>query len=298
MPTLLTPIGKREGGVRCTYSQGMIDREEDWHFLVDSGRNLDGSPLNISRADVLFNTPGLPIIGVTILDGMLCIGGDATRKDENASIWDVNLTFSTSIDQDDPNNGQQQGDPTLWVPVRQTMWELKEEFSQTDVNNNPVLNTAGMPFSTGTVKRRYLPAWEFTQFESISVTDNDVLGRMSVVNSASWPPSNPKPAKTWLCKVLESVVGFYMGYRCRMTKYRIVHDPQKWTQKRPSVGPKYLSGGKLYPYLIRGTEVEGKLTSSGDRVTDEEGATISGRTLAIVEVDDFAAVPFTFLRIT
>ncbi len=170
---------------------------------------------------------------------MLCKGADAVRDDDHALIWRVTLTFSTNVDQDDAQNGQQQGDPTLWVPIRRLLYEVKEEVSDTDINGNVILNTANLPYDTGVLKRRYLPVWEFTQWEPLTVTDNDILDRMSVVNSASWPPSQPKPAKTWLCKVLDSVVGFYAGYRCRMTTYRLIYDSQDWTEKRPSVGWHY-----------------------------------------------------------
>lgn len=294
MPTLLTTEGTRVGGIRATYSKGFVDREEDWHFLVDGGRNGNGSPLNIDRSTILFNTPGLPIIGVTVLNGMLCIGGDATRKDENASIFDVNLTFSTSIDQDDASNGQQQGDPTTWIPVRRTMWEIKEEVSETDASGNAIVNTADQPFSTKMVRRRRLPAWEFTQFEPLSVTDDDIIARAEVMNSSSY---KGKPAKTWLCTVQDSTVGFYVGYRCRMTIYRLVYDFKKWTEKRLSIGFLYKSSGDRFPYVVRGQVIEGPLTSSGDRVINESGVTISGRSIATVELDPVPAVPFNFLRI-
>jgi hypothetical protein len=294
MPTLLTPIGTREGGIRCNYSKGFIDREEDWHFRVDSGRNNDGSPINVDRSTVLFNTPGLPIIGVTIMGGMLCIGGDATRKDELASVWDVTLTFSTNVDEDDASNGQQQGDPTTWIPVRRTMWEVKEEVSETDASNNPCVNTADQPFSTKMVRRRRLPAWEFTQFEPLSVTDDDIIARAEVMNSGVY---KTKPAKTWLCTVQDSTVGFYMGFRCRMTVYRLVYDFKKWTEKRLSIGYLYKDGSNRFPYVVRGQVIEGPLTSAGNRVIDENGATISGRTLATVELDSVPAVSFSFLRI-
>lgn len=294
--TLLTPRGTREGGVRCTYNEGVIDREEDWHFNVRSDQ------VDVNRNDVLYNTPGLPLIGVTISNGMLCKGGDAERDPGDAKLWRVSLTFSTSVDQNDANNNtaQQQGDPTLWVPVRRLMWETKEEISQTDANGNPILNTAGQPFEGGIVKRRYLPAWEFVQWEPLSVTDLQILERMSVVNNGTWPPTNGKPAKTWQCRVLDSVVGFYSGYRCRMTTYRVVYDVEKWTEKRPSIGTSYRIGGgsgSLTDYIVKGSKIKGKLTSTGDRVTGEDGVDIAGRTLGVVEVDIHPTTSFSFLRI-
>jgi hypothetical protein len=293
MPFLLTPDGTREGGIRGTYSKGIIDREEDWHFNVRADSKYQ------QRSDILFNTPGLPIIGATILNGMLCVGGDATRDPDDALLWRVSMTFTTSIEQDDAQNGAQQGDPTLWIPVRRTMWETKEEVSDTDASGNPCVNTADQPFETKVVRRRRCPAWEFVQWEPLSVTDSDILTRAECINSGAWPPgAGSKPAKTWMCQVMDSSVGFYAGYRCRMTIYRLVYDFKKWTDKRLSVGYLYKSSSNRFPYVVRGQVIQGPLTSTGDRVIDENGATISGRTLATVELDQVTAISFSFLRIT
>lgn len=290
MPTLLSPDGTREGGIRATYNSGLIDREEDWHY------NVLADDKNQNRSDILFNTPGLPMVGATIMNGMLCKGGDAQRDPDNALLWRVTLTFTTSVDQDDANggSGQQQGDPTLWIPVRRTMWETKEELSDTDASGNACVNTADQPFETRVVRRRRLPVWEFAQWESLSVTDDDILARAEVMNSGIY---KGKAAKTWLCTVQDSVVGFYAGYRCRMTIYRLVYDFKKWTDKRLSVGYLYKNGGNRFPYVVRGQVIQGPLASNGDRVIDENGATISGRTIATVELDQMPAVSFSFLRI-
>ena len=289
MPTLLSPDGLRDGGIRADYNNGMIDREEDWHYNVLADSKLQ------NRADILFNTPGLPMVGSTIMNGMLCKGGDAQRDPDKALLWKVALTFTTNVDQDDANaGGQQQGDPTLWIPVRRTMWETKEEVSDTDASGNPCVNTADQPFETKVVRRRRLPAWEFTQWEPLSVTDDDIIARAEVMNSGTY---KGKAAKTWLCTVQDSSVGFFAGYRCRMTIYRLVYDFKKWTEKRLSVGYLYKDSSNRYPYVVRGQVIQGPLTSSGNRVIDEAGATISGRTLATVELDQVPAVSFSFLRI-
>lgn len=292
MPTLLTPDGLREGGIRADYNKGFIDREEDWHYYVMADNKYQ------DRMAILFGTPGLPMIGATIKNGMLCKGGDAQRDTDFPLKWKVTLTFTTSVEGDDQNNGQQQGDPTLWIPVRRTMWETKEEVSDTDASGNPCVNTAGQPFETKVVRKRRCPAWEFTQWEPLSVTDEMIIDRAEVMNSAPWPPTSSKPAKTWLCTVQDSTVGFFAGVRCRMTIYRVVYDFKKWTDKRLSVGYLYQNGSNRFPYTVRGQVIQGPLTSTGDRVIDENGATISGRTLATVELDQVPAVALAdFLRI-
>lgn len=294
MPTLLSPRGTREGGIRANYVNGMIEREEDWHF------NVLADDIDQNRSDILFNTPGLPIIGVTISNNMLCKGGDAQRDQEKALLWRVALTFTDSLDSNDAanNNAQQGGDPTLWVPVRRLLYEQKEEVMDTDPSGNPCVNTADQPFETKVTRKRFCPAWEFVQFDPISVSDIAVLAHNEAINNAAWPTGSGLLAKTWFCRVLDSVVGFYAGYRCRMTTYRVVYDFKKWTDKRLSVGYLYKNGSNRYPYVVRGQVIQGPLTSTGDRVIDEAGATISGRTLATVELDQGPAVDFTtFLRV-
>lgn len=293
MPNLLSPNGTREGGIRCNYSGGVISREEDWHY------NVMADDRNQDRSAILFSTPGLPLIGVTVLNGMLCVGGDAQRDPDNALLWRVSLTFSTDVGQDDPNNNgnQQGGDPTLWVPVRRTMWEYKEETSDTDASGNPIVNTADVPYETRMVRRRKLPVWEFTQFEPLSVTDDIIVSRQESTNNATWPTGSGRAAKTWLCTVIDSSVGFFAGFRCRVTTYRLVYDFKKWTDKRPSIGYLYKSSSNRFPYVVRGQVIQGPLTSTGDRVLDESGATIAGRTAAISEFDLYPSINFNFIRI-
>lgn len=287
MPTLKSPNGTREGGIRATYTNGIIEREEDWHYdvLADS--------VYQDRLDILFNTPGLPKIGVDVINGMLVKAGDAQRDRDHALLWRVSLTLTTSVDNNDAQNGgQQQGDPTLWTPVRELKWEVKEEVVDTDASGNPLVNTADQPFETKMIRRRMCPAWEFVLWEPLSVTDEMILSRNEVTNSATWPSGSSRVAKTWLMRVLDSKVGFYAGYRCRMTTYRVTYDFKKWTDKRLSVGYLYKSGSNRFPYVVRGQVIQGPLTSGGDRVIDENGATISGRTLATVEFDLFPSVAF------
>ncbi len=287
MPALLTPNGKREGGIRASYNNGIIDREEDWHFdvLADSKEQ--------DRFDILFNTPGLWKIGIDIINGMLVKSGDAQRHPDHALRWIVTLTLTTSVDQNDANaGGQQQGDPTLWIPVRRLLWEPKEEVVDTDASGNPLVNTADQPFETKMVRRRNCPAWEFTVWDNLSVTDEVMLSRTEVVNNATWPAGSSRVAKTWFLRVIDSTVGFFSGYRCRMTTYRATYDFKKWTDKRLSVGYLYKNGSNRFPYVVRGQVIQGPLTSTGDRVIDENGATISGRSLATIEFDLFPAVSF------
>lgn len=283
MPTLLTPDGTREGGIRTTYNAGLIEVEADYHFVVEADSLLQ------SRKDIVFNTPGLPLPG-DFIDGLKVRSQEANRNQDHGLRWEVVLTASNSLE-DTNNNGANTGDPTLWVPTEKILYEVKEEMSETDYSNTPIANSAGIPYSTGVMKRRYLPVWEFVQFEPASVGNLDLLSRMEVTNSATW---KGKAAKTWLCRVLDSYVGFFAGYRCRLVVYRLTYDEKKWTDKRLDKGDSYKSGSKLLPWINdAGVVIDGPLNGSGAMA----GTRSAPGTPAIREFDQYASVPFTFLRI-
>ncbi len=282
MPQLLTPLGKREGGIRASYENGIITREEDWHFQVRA------DSLTQDRGIILFGTPGLPIIGQTVTNGMLCKAGDAVRLDDDGYRWDAVFTFTNAQDEDSNQGNQNTGDPALWIPVRRTLSERIEEVLTKDASGTRIANSAGQPFDTGITIGRYLPVWEFTQWESASVTDEVIIDRNETVNSATF---KTKAAKTLLLKVVDSVVGFYYGYRCRMTTYRLTYNYKKWTHKRLDVGTVYKFGSDLLPYLDKsGNIILGALNGSGGKQT-------VGTAPAELEFDVFPTSNFSFLRI-
>ena len=281
MPTLLTPTGTREGGIRASYDKGFITREEDYHFVVQA------DDLQQARSEILFSTAGLPVIGQTVFNGMLCKGATGDRQKDHGLRWDAVFTFSNAVDEDD-NQQQNTGDPQLWVPIRRTMFERIEEIMTKDASGTRIATSAGQPFDTGISIGRHLPLWEFTQWESIGVSDFDIIGRNETVNTSSiWGGA----AKTWLLKVVDSVVGFYFGYRCRMTTYRVIYNYKKWTQKRLDVGTVYKSGSDLLPFLDKaGNVILGALDGSGAKQT-------VGTAPAELEFDIFPTSSFSFIRL-
>ncbi len=280
MPTLLTPDGTREGGVRSRWKNGIITTEEDWSFLVQA------DSLTQNRQEIIFGTAGLPVLG-TVFNNMMTVGKDASRTAEHGLVWRVTVTLSNEVDGDDQN--QQQGDPTTWIPVRQMLYERIEEVMTKDASGTVIANSAGQPFDTGIVQARYMPAWEFWQFDPISLTDEQMLAYAEVCNSTLW---KTKAAKTWLCKIIDSTVGFYYGYRCRVTQFRVVYNWKKWTTKRLDVGTVYKSGSNILPYLDdQGNQYLGPLNGSGGKVS-------AGSPPAELEFDRFPTVDFaTFLRV-
>ncbi len=284
MPTLLTPDGKREGGIRASYERGVITREEDWHFQVRADSLIQ------DRGIILFGTPGLPIIGQTVTNGMLCKSGDATRHPDDGLRWDAVFTFTNAQDEDNNQGQQNAGDPTLWIPIRKTLYDRTEEVFTKDINGKADVNSAKESFNSGFTISRKIPVWEFTQWESLSVTDEVLIDRNETVNSVTF---KGKAAKTLLLTVVDSAVGFYYGYRCRMTTYRLAYNVKKWTLKRLDVGYNYSDGTKLLPWLYDKTQILGPLNGSG-------GKSLSGGlpgTPAEIEFDIYQSSNFSFLRV-
>jgi len=110
-----------------------------------------------------------------------------------------------------------------------------------------------------------------------------------VVNSAEF---KGKAIKTLLCTVLSSVIGFYYGNRCRLTKYALRYNDKTWKHKRLDVGTVYLESGKLRPYLDdNGNVILGGLNGSGAKVSP-------GTKPSVLEFDQYSEVAFaTFLRV-
>ncbi len=288
MPTLLTPQGKNDGGIRASYERGIITREEDWHFQVRA------DSLTQDRGTILFGTPGLPTIGLTVFNGMICKSGDATRHPDDRLRWDVVFTFTNAQDEDNQGQGASTGDPTLWVPIRRTLYDRLEEAFDKDVNGKANVNSAGEAFMTSITIGRKIPVWEFTQWESAAITDEVLIERNETVNSTTY---KGKAAKTLLLTIVDSVVGFYYGYRCRMTTYRLAYNVKKWTLKRLDAGYNYKDGADLVPYRNKkGTDVIlGPLNGSGGRSLLGDG---SPGVPATLEFDIYQSTNFaSFLRI-
>jgi hypothetical protein len=115
-----------------------------------------------------------------------------------------------------------------------------------------------------------------------------MLTRDEVVNST---PFKGRAAKTLLCTITSSVIGFYYGRLRRLTQYRIIYNLRDWRDKRLDTGTVYLDAGTLKAYTdADGNVIEGALNGSGAKQT-------AGTAPAIRYFDKFATIDFnTFLR--
>jgi hypothetical protein len=282
MATVL--VGEQsEGKSSLRSSGGLPVLDETFHFLVRA------DSVNEDRVNVLY-TAGLPRVNVSVSSygSAVCRSVDAVRRSDQRKLWDVTATFSSEVTES--QGGQDSSEePTEWVPIYETKFERLQEVVTKDYNDDAVANSAGQPFESGLIRSRFIPIWEFYQFESAAITDEQVIGRNEVVNSVIF---KGRAVRTLLCTVLSSVVGFYYGRKLRLTRYALRYNKQNWKHKRLDVGTVYLSGGKLKAYLDdNGNVILGGLNGSGAKVA-------AGTEPAIREFAMYEEVAFAdFLRI-
>jgi hypothetical protein len=279
-----TLLGEQSQGKSSVRSSGGVPvLDETYHYLVRTSSAAE------DRLTVL-STAGLPQVGITLSSGgvAVCRAVDAVRREDQRTLWDVTATFSSEVEE---RQGTQavSGDPTAWIPIYETKFERLQEILTEDVDGDAIANSAGQPFETGIVRSRFIPIWEFYQFESASVDDEQVLERNEVVNSAIF---KGKDVHTLLCTVMSSVIGFYYGNRRRLTRYALRYNSKTWKHKRLDVGTVYLSDGKHKPYLDdNGNVILGGLDGLGAKVA-------VGTKPAVLEFDQYEEMAFAdFLRI-
>lgn len=266
--------------IRSVNGRPVIDQTFEFLVRADTVDELDLSVLQ---------SPGLPIVNSSVsASGYgICTSKRARRDPDVARLWNVEADFSTDVEESQ-GNPDPTSSPVAWVPVRETKSESIQEVVATDQSGDAVANSAGQPFSNGLTITRKIPVWEFYQFEPASVTDETVLGRSEVVNSGTYAG---KAAKTFLCTVLSSVIGFYYGQPLRFTRYSLKYNYKTWQHRRLDVGTVYLSGGNHLPYEDNsGNVILGALNGTGGKQT-------AGTAPAILSFDQFATSDFSFLRV-
>lgn len=278
-----TVIGEaRPGQASIRSRNGQPILEETYNFLVKAESKTT------SRISVL-STPGLPIVGQTVsaFGYSVCNGISATRRGNQPLYWDVSTTFSSEVDERQ-NNQNPQSDPQTWVPIYETKFERLQEVATKDQNGDAIANSAGQPFENGIIRNRFIPVWEFWQFENASVSDETIIARNEVTNSDVF---KGRAVGTLLCTVMSSVIGFYYGNRRRFTQYAIRYNSENWKHKRLDVGTVYLDTGTHKAYTdTEGNVILGGLNGSGAKVT-------VGNEPSVLEFDMYATANFaSFLR--
>ena len=274
---------QREGKSSIRSSGGLPVLDETYYHLVIADSTT------ADRLSVLA-TPGVPIPGFTTSawGGAICKHVEATRRPDQIRYWDIVSEFSSDVDERQ-SSFNPRTDPVTWIPTYETKFERLQENMTKDADGTAVANSAGQPFENGIIRARFIPMWEFFQFESADLTDEQVLDRNEVVNDATF---RGRLEKTLLCTVMSSVVGYYYGARRRLTRYSLRYNKQTWIHKRLDVGTVYLDAGAHKPYLdSAGNVMLGGLDGTGAKVT-------IGDPPAVLEFDQYPAIAFdSFLRV-
>lgn len=279
-----TFLGEQRPGESSIRSSGGVPvLDETYHHLVRA------DSATADRLSILA-TPGVPVPGITVSawGSALCKTVKAVRREDQILLWDITSEFSSEVDERQSSSNPRT-DPVAWIPIYETKFERLQETVTKDASNVAVANSAGQPFENGIIRARYIPIWEFFQFESASVTDETVIERNEVVNNATF---RGRAAYTLLCTVMSSVVGYYYGAQRRLTRYSLRYNVKTWKHKRLDVGTVYLDSGNHEPYLDAGGNVIlGGLNGSGAKVTP-------GTAPAVLEFDLFPTATFSdFLRV-
>lgn len=242
----------REGDVTLGYQNKQLVVNETYNYQIRVAVSGGTTYLDVDRADIL-NTVGLPIPRLTTSpSGMgTCTGTTATRDTKNVSIWNVKATFSSSVE-DNSQDSNPTTDPTTWVPLRETYLEPFETVLFKSTNNKPLVNGAAVPFANAPSVPKDNIRWDFAQFESVSVTDENIADRNNKLNNASY---KGRAKHTLLLKIRSSVVGRYYGSLRRLTEYSLVWNPENWHRKFANVGNSFRvkegADYKVYPYIYQ-----------------------------------------------
>lgn len=283
MPLLRGQSRKRGYKIRKSGISLTVEFEIEYYVLADS---VDQPLIEI------INTPGIPLIGDQ--DGPTrAVGHSADNDPNNALLYTVTIEYSSEVDDDSSGasqQGQDFGDPTLWVPIAEFAFETYSEVRLTDAAGNAVVNSAKQPFETGIPQKRSIVRYDFDQFEP-GTTDLDTISdRNETVNDAIFVG---KAAKTLLLTIRKATFGFYFGFRAWRIGYSLGYKKDDWRVKRLDIGNTFLSGGVLKPYEDdEGNRIVGPLDGAGAKQT-------AGTAPAILNFDTYATSTFSdFLRVT
>ena len=274
---------KREGATSLRSSGGIPLLDETYVFIVKATAKDE------PYLDVLA-TSGLPIPGVSLSPSGygICRSLSGDRWQDNPYYWNITAEYSSEVEENQ-NSQDPRTDPQVWVPIYETKFERLQEISTTDVDGDSIANSAGAPFETGVTLSRFIPIWEFFQFEPATVSDEQIIERNECVNEDVF---KLRPAKSLLLTIVSSTVGFYYGRKVRFTRYQCRYNKKKWTHKRLDVGTTYKSGSDLLPYTDKYNNVIlGALNGTG-------GKQAVGTAPAELTFDIYPSIRFAdFLRI-
>jgi hypothetical protein len=275
----------RQGQASVKKGQGTtLTYTSQWHFLVVTDDK------NTSREEVLFGTPGLPVVGLIYgAIQAICTGIDANRKKEEPTYWDVTCTFDTgSESQKQSASDPTSLDPTTWIPVFVVdSFETRDKVLKEDFSPTPkkCVNSAGSEFSEPLAVAETLCSFSFTQFEDPSLTLNTILARNEKVNATTFLGYTPRTLKL---NVTKAEQGYFASVAAWRIEYRVTYDPSDWDEDRLDVGPLTLTGESCRD-LNNKFKIVGNLNGSGVQ-TYGDPAVITFRTKETIEFSSFIRI--------
>jgi hypothetical protein len=284
---------KREGSATVTKGDGMtLKFKETYKFLVLTDSKY------VSREEVLLDTPGLPIVGLTsISNNLVCTSKSAERNGTNPLYWDVTCEFESQEEdqKQDPNNPSD--NPATWIPIfKVDSFETKERVIFTDFSTpvQRICNSAGQPFDQPLTKKLTFCVVSFTQFEDGGVDIQTIMDRNMKINDARFYFGNSASgaaARTLLCQVTSAELGYYNRYRCWRVGYKITYDPETHLERILDVGSSYVdpADNKLKPYMDEQNQfrIVGFLKSDGDKLPRNSATNATTRDFQTYDDIDF-----------
>ena len=283
MPTLIGET--REGSGRLSQRAGQPIYEETRNYIVQADY------VGQSRYEILTQTPGLPRLGQFTSGFATCQSIDAILRTEQGLIYDCPAEFSSEVQEDQDGSQDRPEQPDTWIPIYEIKKERITEVASEDRDNKKFANSFGDPFEDSIELGRFIPIYDFYQFEAATISDETMLKRNETTNSATFRGFE----EDTLLLYVESVVGRYYGKRLRLNHYTLKYNKKTWKLKIADRGSRFNAAvPPVYAPVAfqtdEGVPYIGALNGAGAAQPD-------GTPPALIEFREFDQLDFnTFLR--
>ncbi len=244
---------------------GILVREDQYDFTVIA------DDIYQEKAQILL-TPGLPVWGAIYIDtGLSLRSQSAARHPDDPLRWNVRCGLSTEVEDSpsrdpDGTGGTGNPDPTTWRPIGSVRFETYQETitHAKDLSGNkvPVRNSARDFFTTGAERTRRIACVQFSQFEPITTTLDELMERSDSINETEY---KGKEEATLLLSIENSTIGTFNGFRCWRVDYTMRYKPDNWYWKPLDHGSFfYDAAGKRQAFFSKQWE-SGTYVPGGDK---------------------------------
>jgi hypothetical protein len=224
--------GKKPGarGSLRTGKDGVTYTETHEYIVISDVKDED--PWTV------LTTTGLPLVMVTSLSGLVCVGKEPQQDAKSPYVWTVACEFSADT------NGQETDedpDPKTWIPIWSSALETYDEVLMKDKTTptpQPYLNSALCKFPEPLVQKSPIVVWEFVQYEADTLDLDEISDRNESTNDDTFKGF---PVDTLKLNVVRSTRGYYFGYSVYKLDYRIAYKKDNWLDKPLDMGYEYFN---------------------------------------------------------